>query len=105
MKKMIAVLLSAISLIGCASNMAWYNPSRSVAQAQADCLECKYEATKFGYVASNPWNDSSGTGIAPAIETVIRQNEIIGACMRAKGYTMTSNEQIIAQGGAVANVR
>ena len=103
MEKLIAVLISAVSLIGCASNMAWYNPSRTLPQAEQDFRECKYDAAKYGYVPNQYFGlgDPVAAGITAGIEQAMRTNEVIRSCMESKGYTLQNIQSIQRTGATV----
>jgi hypothetical protein len=78
--KTLALVVAGLLMAGCASNMAYYNPKKSNDEAQKDWNECRYDATKFGYVPM--W----GTGVGPGIEQALREREVFARCMDSKGY-------------------
>jgi hypothetical protein len=77
-----------IGLGGCAANKGWYNPVVSNQHAQRDVRECKYDATKYGYV------QNYGTGVGAGIEQALRENEIMKDCMTARGYSLVSRDSV-----------
>jgi hypothetical protein len=93
-RRILLLALSSIFMISCASNMAWYNPQRTIAHADQDFRECKYDAAKYGYVPMHWGGDPIAMGIADGIEQAMRTNSIIKECMESKGYTLTNIHQI-----------
>jgi membrane-associated protease RseP (regulator of RpoE activity) len=73
-------------LSGCASSSVWYQEGKLDSEAERDLRDCKYDAVKHGYVQPSPYGDPIASGIAAGISQSFRQNDIIIACMEAKGY-------------------
>jgi hypothetical protein len=96
------MLVSAsLAMVGCASQMAWYNPSvRDVTQMQRDFAECKYDTTKYGYVPNQYFGvgDPVAAGITAGIEQAMRSNEVMRTCMASKGYTLQNIKEMQGKG-------
>lgn len=86
MKALLAIVVAA-TLIGCAQNKAYFNPTKTNYQATNDWNECRYDSKKFGYVQM--W----GTGVGPGIEQVLRERGIFMACMEGKGYYLVERSE------------
>jgi hypothetical protein len=100
----LAVALAVCLLSGCATKY-WYRSGVSAEQSQRDLAEAQAEGVKFGYVSHDAgfgMGSAIGTGIGDGIETAARRNEIISACMRAKGYQLLSKSELDAVGGTPA---
>jgi len=97
------MIVAGLSLGACASNMAWYSPSRTLPQAEQDFRECKYDAAKYGYVPNQYFGlgDPVAAGITAGIEQAMRTNGVIRSCMESKGYTLQNIRSIQRTGGAV----
>jgi uncharacterized protein YceK len=66
------VLAVAVSVSGCAPQLVKEGITQE--QAAADTQECKYQAA----AATAP--------MLSALDRGLRQNELVGECLRAKGY-------------------
>jgi hypothetical protein len=71
------VLLSSLLLAGCAAN--WQRSGTTVAQADQDLRECKYEAER-----ATP--RSGGDPIAAGIDDGLRESRLRDQCMEIRGY-------------------
>jgi hypothetical protein len=85
--KTLALVVAGLLMVGCASNKAYYNPKKTHDEAQRDWNDCRYDATKFGYVPM--WG---ATGVGPGVEQAIRENDIMKQCMDSKGYYLVERD-------------
>jgi hypothetical protein len=91
-RRILLLALSSIFMISCASNVVWYNPSRTQEQAGLDAKQCKLEAIEHGNIQG-----VYRTEVGDALATVLRENEIFSACMEAKGYSRTTFDKMVEQ--------
>jgi len=88
LKKLVVAAALVVGLLGCATNMAYYNPNKTNDEAQRDWNECRYDSKKYGYVQM--W----GTGVGPGVEQAMRESELFKMCMETKGYYLVERTAI-----------
>ena len=100
MKKILMLAMVVGLLVSGCSQKVWVIPQdKSIYDFERDKAECRYEARIYtppsnAYVPPAP-RDRYGisgaiaTGLAKGIEEGLRQAELFGLCMRARGYYLT----------------
>lgn len=92
MRALITVSIIAVVLSGCAGPTIWTKSGNTPDQERKDFAECNFEALKA--TGSAPSGSITGLGasnaIANDISTGVRRNEIMQACLMAKGYSPQS---------------
>jgi hypothetical protein len=100
MKWCIAVFLTVIIVVGCASepptghpsNMAWYQAGISAEQTRRDLADCQNESLVNGRAYSPiPAQDAGASialGMLASSAEYNRENEIVQSCMISKGYSL-----------------
>jgi len=92
----IILLLWAILLTGCvttANQLVWYNPTKTLAEAEHDLRMAQYDATKYGYVAPSMMGDPLASGFAAGLQAGFRKNEIVSGYMQSRGYRLVRRSE------------
>lgn len=93
MRNIFQLIAITIIISGCAtSTNTWYNPSVSQQQAQTDWNQCEYEASRGAYTPMGAFDSPISAGIQEGIQKA----SLMSKCMTAKGYYLTTQENINA---------
>ena len=98
-------LFSLVLFTGCASQMVWYQEGKSLSECEQAWKECRFEAVKHGYVQASPFGDPIASGAVAGVKQAFRENDIMRACMDAKGYRLLPKSQVEQMGGQVKSFR
>ena len=104
MKRIFLLLPLILFLTGCAtaSKYVWYNPYKTLEEAQRDAYDCEYRAKSLAYQASNPYASGGSPGIGGGMAEGVMSGFVYGTtmneeyrkCMEAKGYKLRLKKEL-----------
>ncbi|MCH7557304.1 MAG: hypothetical protein IIB56_07580 [Planctomycetes bacterium] len=92
MRILTAVFLVAMAgFFGCGGrSVCWYNPDRTLKQAEGDCRECHYQAQAEAIEAA--WRDRLDWGIRG--RGPVYRDLQFDRCMKQKGYCLVPEDEL-----------
>lgn len=94
---LVMILLSML-LSGCATmqvqQQVWYKVGADEEQTRKDFHQCDYESTM-----ATPAPIYGG--LVPIMMQAMNRKELMGKCLRAKGYNLVDKDWILRQGGQI----
>ena len=86
MKLVIMTICLVALLVGGCQQTYWVKPNATQEDFNRDSAQCNYEATKASYTPMGPFD----SGISSGMQEGFQKTKVYKACMRSKGYKLTT---------------